>query len=106
MVPRLNDYAWRLWDYWERNLDPELFIDRSLRGHVRDKTVVITGASSGIGYAASLMMARAGAKVIMVLSIYWSITHDDLSGVPSRIHTTVSTILSAPCSLTISVVYV
>ena len=21
-VPRLEDYAWRLWDYWERQLDP------------------------------------------------------------------------------------
>jgi NAD(P)-dependent dehydrogenase (short-subunit alcohol dehydrogenase family) len=66
MVPRLEDYAWRLWDYWERHLDPDLFIDRSLRGHVRDKTVVVTGASSGIGHAVSIMMARAGARVILV----------------------------------------
>ena len=65
-VPQLEDYAWRLWDYWERNLDPELFIDRSLRGHVRDRVVVVTGASSGIGKAVAAMMARAGAKVIMV----------------------------------------
>ena len=21
-VPALEDYAWRLWDYWERHLDP------------------------------------------------------------------------------------
>jgi len=61
MVPRLDDYAWRLWDYWERHLDPELFIDRSLRGHVRGKVVVVTGASSGIGLAVAMMMARAGA---------------------------------------------
>ena len=33
-VPPLEDYAWRLWDYWERHLDPDLFIDRSLRGQV------------------------------------------------------------------------
>ena len=66
MVPRLDDYAWRLWDYWERHLDPDLFIDRSLRGHVRDRVVVVTGASSGIGLAVAAMMARAGAKVIMV----------------------------------------
>ena len=33
--PKLDDYAWRLWDYWERHLDPDLFIDRSLRGHGR-----------------------------------------------------------------------
>ncbi len=66
VVPRLQDYAWRLWDYWERHLDPELFIDRSLRGHVRDKVVVVTGASSGIGHSVAVMMARAGAKVMLV----------------------------------------
>lgn len=66
MLPRLDDYAWRLWDYWERHLDPELFIDRSLRGHVKGYVVVVTGASSGIGHATAVMMAQAGAKVILV----------------------------------------
>ena len=65
-VPRLEDYAWRLWDYWERHLDPDLFIDRSLRGHVNGKVVVVTGGSSGIGEATALMMARAGARVAIV----------------------------------------
>jgi NAD(P)-dependent dehydrogenase (short-subunit alcohol dehydrogenase family) len=65
-VPRLDDYAWRLWDYWERHLDPDLFIDRSLRGHVNRKVVVVTGGSSGIGQATALMMARAGARVAIV----------------------------------------
>ena len=65
-VPRLEDYAWRLWDYWERNLDPELFIDRSLRGHIEDKVVVVTGGSSGIGHSTAMMMARAGARVAIV----------------------------------------
>ena len=36
-VPPLETYAWRLWDYWERHLDPDLFIDRSLSGAVRTK---------------------------------------------------------------------
>ena len=65
-VPPLEEYAWRLWDYWERHLDPDLFVDRSLRGHVRDKVVVVTGGSSGIGHATSIMMARAGARVAIV----------------------------------------
>ena len=65
-VPPLDGYAWRLWDYWERHLDPDLFIDRSLRGHVADKVVVVTGGSSGIGQATAVMMARAGARVALV----------------------------------------
>jgi NAD(P)-dependent dehydrogenase (short-subunit alcohol dehydrogenase family) len=65
-VPPLESYAAKLWDYWERNLDPDLFIDRSLSGHVRDKVVVVTGGSSGIGHATALKLAGAGAIVVIV----------------------------------------
>ena len=64
-VPDLHDYAWRLWDYWERHLDPDLFVDHSLSGKVRGRTVLITGGSSGIGKAAALKIAGAGAKVLI-----------------------------------------
>ncbi len=63
--PSLNDYAWRLWDYWERNLDPDLFIDRSLRGTVGGKVVLVTGGSSGIGLAAAHKFAEAGATTVI-----------------------------------------
>jgi NAD(P)-dependent dehydrogenase (short-subunit alcohol dehydrogenase family) len=65
-VPRLEEYAWRLWDYWERHLDPDLFIDRSLAGKVRDKVVVVTGGTSGIGEATAYKLAEAGARVVVV----------------------------------------
>ena len=65
-VPNLESYAWRLWDYWERNLDPDLFIDRSLSGRVKGKKILITGASSGIGKATALKVAEAGGEVLLV----------------------------------------
>jgi NAD(P)-dependent dehydrogenase (short-subunit alcohol dehydrogenase family) len=65
-VPPLDSYAAKIWDYWERNLDPDLFKDRSFEGAVNGRTVVITGASSGIGKAAAKKIARAGGIPILV----------------------------------------
>ncbi len=65
-VPPLESYSEKLWDYWERNLDPDLFKDRSFAGAINGKTVVITGASSGIGKAAALKIAAAGGIPLLV----------------------------------------
>ena len=48
-VPPLEAYADKLWDYWERHLDPDLFRDRSLAAAVRGRAGVIGGASEVIG---------------------------------------------------------
>ncbi len=63
--PDLHDYAWVLWDYWERHLDPALFVDRSLKGTVGGKVVLVTGGSSGIGLSAACRFAEAGATTII-----------------------------------------
>src|SRR4051812_3885461 len=65
-LPPLESYSEKLWDYWERVLDPDLYKDRSFEGAVNGRTVVITGASSGIGRAAALKIAAAGGIPILV----------------------------------------
>ena len=65
-VPPLSTYAPKLWDYWERNLDPDLFRERSLSNSVEGKRIVVTGASSGIGQTLALKIGEAGGEVILV----------------------------------------
>jgi NAD(P)-dependent dehydrogenase (short-subunit alcohol dehydrogenase family) len=65
-VPELETYAAKLWDYWERVLDPDLYKDRSFEHAVNGRTVVITGASSGIGKEAAMKIAKAGGIPILV----------------------------------------
>jgi len=94
-VPPLEDYAWRLWDYWERHLDPDLTIDRSLRGAVRGKVVVITGGSSGIGEAAALRIAEAGGKVVVVAR-----DEEKLAEVRRKIHAAGGSVKTYSCDIT------
>jgi hypothetical protein len=65
-VPPLESYAAKLWDYWERNLDPDLFRERSLTKAIEGKKILITGASSGIGLETALKVGEAGGEVLLV----------------------------------------
>ena len=93
--PPLASYAWRLWDHWERNLDPDLFRDRSLRGTIEGRTVLITGASDGIGKQVALDAAAAGAHVLLV-----SRTREKLEAVQAEIEEAGGTAFVHPCDLT------
>jgi len=64
--PPLREYVWKIWDYWERHMDPDLFQDRTLHGRIGGKIAMVTGASSGIGEALAIRLAEAGAKVLLV----------------------------------------
>jgi thioester reductase-like protein len=64
--PALRDYAPRLWDYWEREMDSGLVRGRSLQEELTGKHVLITGASSGIGWATALKVAAAGGVPLLV----------------------------------------
>jgi NAD(P)-dependent dehydrogenase (short-subunit alcohol dehydrogenase family) len=44
-VPPLKAYAGKLWDYWERHLDPDLYRDRTLAGAARGRLGLIGGLS-------------------------------------------------------------
>jgi thioester reductase-like protein len=64
--PPLNDYIKPLWDYWEREMDPDLGRGRSLKEALHGKLVMITGASSGIGRATAVKVASAGGIPLLV----------------------------------------
>src|SRR5690606_3422717 len=65
-LPRLEDYAWRLWDGWARVLVPERSLSRSLQGAVSGKRVLITGGVAGIGRATAIKLGDAGARLLIV----------------------------------------
>jgi len=48
-----------------RHLDPELHIDRSLRGTVAGKVMLVTGGSSGVGLAVAHKSAEAVAITLI-----------------------------------------
>lgn len=64
--PPLHTYAWKVWDYWERHLDPEAPTAPNLRSMLEDRVVIVTGASSGIGRVVARRVASHGATVVLV----------------------------------------
>jgi thioester reductase-like protein/short-subunit dehydrogenase len=62
-VPEFATYAPRLWRYWAEHLDPDRARRDDPKGPLRGRHVIVTGASSGIGRAASIAVAERGATV-------------------------------------------
>jgi NAD(P)-dependent dehydrogenase (short-subunit alcohol dehydrogenase family) len=65
-VPDLDSYSTALWSWWEEMLDDSIKNDAATVKALSGKTVVITGASSGIGLVTAVQVAKAGATPILV----------------------------------------
>ncbi|MGZ4426502.1 MAG: SDR family oxidoreductase [Nocardioidaceae bacterium] len=64
--PDLEGYAGQLWSYWEEHLDTDIARDEEVVAALNGKTVVITGASSGIGRVTAYKVAQAGGVPVLV----------------------------------------
>jgi short-subunit dehydrogenase len=65
-LPSLSQYADKIWDFWRRRIDPAARAKGALGRAVAGRTVMITGASSGIGRSTALKVAAAGGIPILV----------------------------------------
>ena len=65
-VPDLRSYARTLWRYWEEHLDRNRARRPRPGGPLAGRRVVITGASSGIGRATAIQVARLGGVPLLV----------------------------------------
>jgi NAD(P)-dependent dehydrogenase (short-subunit alcohol dehydrogenase family) len=64
--PDIRDYTDKLWQYWELYLDLKVKISPRALQRLTGRVVMVTGASSGIGFYTAKKLAAGGAKVILV----------------------------------------
>ena len=62
-VPPLEAYAGKLWDYWARHLDPDLFRDRTLVGAARGRAGLIGGLAQIIEQQVPDELVRVGKRL-------------------------------------------
>ena len=68
-VPPLEAYAGKLWDYWERHLDPDLFRDRTLLGAARGRLGLIGGVTEIVKQQVPDELMRLGRRLQGVASL-------------------------------------
>ncbi len=64
--PDLRDYADKLWQYWSLYMDIHTKVSSRAKRNLTGKVVLVTGASSGIGFHVAKKVAAAGARVVLV----------------------------------------
>ena len=64
--PDIRDYCSKLWEYWDLYLNLDVSLPKGSIKKLAGKVVIVTGASSGIGFNVAKKLGAAGAKVILV----------------------------------------
>jgi NAD(P)-dependent dehydrogenase (short-subunit alcohol dehydrogenase family) len=64
--PDIRDYCSKLWEYWDLYLNLDVSLPKGSLKKLAGKVVIVTGASSGIGFNVAKKLGAAGAKVILV----------------------------------------
>ena len=65
-APELREYAYTLYMYWAQHLDPLRARRRPVGSPLNGRTVVVTGASSGIGRTTALAIAARGGTPLLL----------------------------------------
>ncbi|HEX3705805.1 MAG TPA: SDR family oxidoreductase, partial [Mycobacteriales bacterium] len=94
-VPPLEEYADVLWQYWADNLDSVRARRKRPGAALEGRTVVITGASSGIGAAAALGVAKLGGIPYLVAR-----SADKLDELREQVEAAGGTARVYPCDIT------
>ncbi|RSM80362.1 short chain dehydrogenase [Kibdelosporangium aridum] len=94
-LPSLSSYAPRLLRYWSSHLDPYRARRADRSDPLAGRRILITGASSGIGRATALAVARRGAQVFLVAR-----RADELEAVRAEIVAAGGSAWAYPCDLT------
>ncbi len=68
-LPPLEAYAGKLWDYWERHLDPDLFRDRTLMGAARGRQGIVGGVAQVVEHQIPDEFMRAGRRLQGAVSL-------------------------------------
>ncbi|HET7690556.1 MAG TPA: SDR family oxidoreductase [Nocardioidaceae bacterium] len=93
-VPGLETYADKIWNFWEEQLDTSTGDSKKNRAALKGKTVVITGASSGIGAVTAFKVAQAGGIPVLVAR-----GKDKLEEIKNQIEARGGTAYVYPCDL-------
>lgn len=91
---RITEHADKTYRYWSENCDPDRAARAWRQSGLSGRRVLITGASSGIGRCTALLLAKEGARVLVVAR-----SRDELDALCREIRESGGHAESYPCDL-------